>query len=170
MPTKTTKKPIAKTKRKVSEKVIASIKKANAVKIQKGSLGGRPTEYTSDMTKKGYEYLSNIGTEKGNKNELPTKAKLAKHLGIWRQRIDTWCSLHYEFADMVEELMQQQEDYLIQRGLTRKYSSSITRLILGKHGYKEQVEETIRVPSNEEDLDSLSDEQLDAIINEPNKR
>lgn len=80
--------------------------------------------------------------------KLPTKGGLARYLGISRETIYDWSSKYEEFSDIVEDLFAEQEDMLIQNGLTNKFNASITKVILTKHGYREGVDMT----TNDKDL------------------
>lgn len=120
--------------------------------------GGRPSEYTKDILKLVKEYLSECqdeeiqlvkqaNSEKGYemyenklKVNLPTIEGLAIYLGINRDTIYDWCTKHPEFSDMIDRLRMEQSNRLINNGLTGDYQPMIVKLLLGKHGYKEQSE------------------------------
>lgn len=106
--------------------------------------GGRPSDYEGKKTlKKSREYiLSCIDTYKlGKVREvnIPTAEGLAQFIGTTRKTLYEWANAHEEFRDMLDELNQEQSKRLINNGLSGHYNSNIAKLILAKHGYKEQI-------------------------------
>jgi hypothetical protein len=101
---------------------------------------GRPTDYTEELLQKARDYVSvAISDEK-----LPSIAGLAKHLGLSRSTIYDWASQEdkKEFSYILEDVLSTQEEELINKGLTGKYNSTITKLILTKHGYSDKADVT----------------------------
>jgi hypothetical protein len=112
---------------------------------------GRPTEYDQARVLAAQAYLSgckdthereldkedNPGRETFVVN-LPSVAGLAVYLGVARSTIYKWKDLHPEFSDILELILAEQEKRLLENGLAGTYAASITKLALGKHGYKDE--------------------------------
>lgn len=120
--------------------------------------GGRPKIYSKKIIVKIRVYLNSCkdediqkvkqeNEEKGYvmyenklKVNLPTIEGLAVFLHISRETIYAWSKDHKEFSDIIDELRQMQATALITNGLSGNYNSTIAKLILGKHGYRDAVE------------------------------
>jgi hypothetical protein len=113
--------------------------------------GGRPIEYNQGYTEKAEEYLLSCEDEeieKGSEDrpvyslkvKLPTKGGLAKYLGVARDTLYDWSSKYPEFSDIMESLSAEQEDKLINNGLSGDYNPTIAKVLLTKHGYVDKQE------------------------------
>ena len=152
--------------------------------IIKKNLGGRPTEYTPDIVARTREYIEmcedkDIQTlaginAKGTKIykstlkvNLPTIEGLALHLGISRETIYAWekDTEKEEFSDIIATLRAKQVKSLIDRGLSGHYNPTIAKVLLAKHGYREQTETDITSKGERifSSVKELSDEQLEHI-------
>ena len=100
---------------------------------------GRPTKYEKELIKKAKQYLLDYKKDEA----VPTIAGLALYLEIHRDSIYEYEKKYKEFSDISEIVRALQEKRLLTGGLLNKYSSIITRLMLAKHGYKEQQETKI---------------------------
>jgi hypothetical protein len=65
---------------------------------------------------------------------------LALHLGVARSTLHAWADTksdfyYEEFSDSLEQLKSVQASMLIQNGPKGEYNSTITKLLLTKHGY-----------------------------------
>ena len=111
---------------------------------------GRPTKYNQEILDKAQHYLDNFG-EYGD--IIPSIAGLALVLGLSRDTVYSWAKDENkrEFSDIVEGISQKQECVLIDNGLTGKFNASITKLMLGKHGYHDRPQQ--------------SDSQVQVIVN-----
>lgn len=69
---------------------------------------------------------------------VPTKGGLALALGINRDTVQEWSKIHPEFSVIVKELEAEQEDRLINNGLSGRYNSTVAKILLAKHGYREE--------------------------------
>lgn len=114
---------------------------------------GRPPEYSEDYLKKAEEYLLSCEDEeieKGTEDrpvyslkvKIPTKGGLAKYLGVARDTLYDWSSKYPEFSDIMESLSAEQEDKLINNGLSGDYNPTIAKVLLTKHGYREGTDVT----------------------------
>lgn len=118
---------------------------------------GRPTDYNEEILTKTREYISlcedsiedyqkSFGKtdtyERIVKVKLPSIEGLAVFLKVGRPTIYDWEQKHPEFSYILEELRAKQAEALLNNGLSGDYSPVIAKLILSKHGYKEQTDIT----------------------------
>ncbi len=122
--------------------------------------GGRPTKYDDKMLLKARDYIDSY--EPTEKHPIPMIASLAKHLGVAKSTVYLWAEddNKAEFSDVLEQIMEEQEQYLIAGGLTGVFNSAITKLGLTKHGYTDKVESKSTVTL---DVKSMTDEELEKI-------
>ncbi len=99
---------------------------------------GRPVEYNEEILKKAKKYIASC-KDKDKEVNIPTLEGLALYLKIHRDTIYAWRDDHEEFSDIVAEVMGEQGKRLINNGLAGKYNPTIAKLLLSKHGYKEQI-------------------------------
>lgn len=115
----------------------------------------RPTEYNEDVLTKAQAYLSECVDEPyqliksdGDKTtsfenkikvKLPTIEGLAVYIKVHRDTIYQWEKEHPKFSDILGELRHRQAEALINNGLSGDYNSTIAKVLLSKHGYKEEV-------------------------------
>lgn len=116
----------------------------------------RPSDYTPELVEKAREYVE-------KEHESPaflSVAGLAHYLGVARSTIYDWASQEdkKEFSDILENILTAQELFLTSGGLKGTYNSTITKLMLTKHGYSDKTDVTsdgkqlptpIYVPPNE---------------------
>lgn len=82
------------------------------------------------------------------KAKLPTRGGMARYLGVSRDTLYEWSKVHPQFSYIMEELGAEQEDRLINAGLSGDYNPTISKVLLTKHGYREGVDTT----TNDKDL------------------
>ena len=70
---------------------------------------------------------------------IPTAEGLALALDVSRDTLYDWAQKYPAFADILGKMNKEQAKRLIDNGLAGKYNATIAKLVLGKHGYKEQV-------------------------------
>lgn len=100
---------------------------------------GHPTDYKGEETiKLARKYIASC-KDKGKEVNLPTAAGLALALNVAKRTIYNWADEYPEFLHILDELNKSQENKLINNGLSGKYNANIAKLVLGKHGYKEQM-------------------------------
>jgi len=117
----------------------------------------RPTDYNNSILVRARKYLAQAEDEeqqqltglsvKGTelyKNKLrvnlPSIEGLALYLGIDRSTIYDWESQEDkgEFSNIIGELRAKQARELINKGLSGDYNPTIAKVLLSKHGYKEE--------------------------------
>lgn len=103
---------------------------------------GRPTEYGPEVLEKAREYaelpfpyLDEV---------LPSIEGLALYIGVSRSTIYAWKGQEgkEEFSDILERVSALQGKTLINKGLSGDFTSTITKVMLTKHGYREGLEQT----------------------------
>lgn len=100
----------------------------------------RPTKYSEEMLEKTEEYL-----ESGY-SVIPSVAGLAVYLGVVTKTLYNWSGEHEEFLHALEQLKDKQHEKLVDCGLVGEFNSTITKLILTKHGYSDRQESTVQGP------------------------
>ncbi len=114
---------------------------------------GHPTDFSKDMMKKAKAYLASCKDKRVFKRvgrryvsgldvRIPTRGGMAVALGVARDTLYEWAKVHKEFSDIMEELGSIQEGRLIENGLSGDYNSTIAKVLLTKHGYREGIEAT----------------------------
>lgn len=102
--------------------------------------GGRPSKLTPEAVEKSLDYLQNF--EKYG-DVVPSIVGLAVVLDVVESTLYNWdTEEHPEFLGMLSKIKSKQQQVLISKGLLGDFNSTITKLILAKHGYYERVEQT----------------------------
>jgi hypothetical protein len=112
----------------------------------------RPLEYNEDMITKARAYIAtcNDTVDEGGRItvSLPNKGGLAIALDVNRSTLYDWAKKYPEFSDIMDEVGAHQENRLINNSISGKYNSTIAKVLLTKHGYREGIDST----TNEKDL------------------
>jgi len=97
--------------------------------------GGRPSKFDLAFIPKAKKYL-----ERDYKKDevVPTVEGLALYLGILRENVYDYAKKNAEFRHTLEDCQQTQAKRLIAMGLMNKFNSSITKLLLSVHGYRDE--------------------------------
>lgn len=118
--------------------------------------GGRPTVYSAATLDQAREYLDQAKdsvefhtSDNGKFHStsvdvrLPTVEGLAVRLGVSRETLYAWArdAGKGEFSDIIERLRAEQAERLINQGLAGNYNATIAKLLLAKHGYKDERKE-----------------------------
>lgn len=98
---------------------------------------GRPSELAETLVK-AKEYL--YGGYEAVGEVIPSIAGLACYAEKSRGNIYAYGEQSEEFKDILEGIMRLQESKLLNSGLTGAFNSTITKLILTKHGYTDKQE------------------------------
>jgi len=104
--------------------------------------GGRPTDYSEKIPLLAEDYLAHY---EGLGEVLPSIEGLSEYLGVARSTIYEWAKdeKKKEFSDILEKVLAAQGKKLINSGLLGKFNSTITKVMLTKHGYRDQTETDI---------------------------
>lgn len=102
---------------------------------------GRPSKYTPEMIERSLDYLSEWDTEG---DIIPSIEGLALYTGLHRSTIYDWYGEEdkKEFSDIVEKVLVKQSKILQQKGLQGEFNSTITKLLLTKHGFSDKADIT----------------------------
>lgn len=75
---------------------------------------------------------------------IPSNVGLALYLRVSPQTLDNWADnpKHTAFLGILADIQATQQELLLNSGLTGEFNSTITKLVLGKHGYSEKSENT----------------------------
>ena len=114
---------------------------------------GRPSLYNQEILTKAEDYLENFYKYD---DLIPSLAGLACVLGVGKSTMHDWKGQHQEFSDMLERLMQVQEKFLLRGGLSGDMNSTISKLVLSKHGYSDKVDQTVDHTTKGEKIQSIS--------------
>jgi len=105
--------------------------------------GGRPTDYSDEICCKSRQYLRSF---EDYGDAIPSVAGLAVFLKVARSTIYEWAKDEekQEFSDIIQEILATQEKILLSKGLSGDFNATITKVILGKHGYTDKVEQEVK--------------------------
>lgn len=129
---------------------------------------GRPTKYGDEMLQRTKEYIASCEEEHevryrpklGDKGEIlnepyihynpkiPTIEGLAYELKVNKTTIYEWENAFEIFSNVIDELRNKQASQLVNKGLSGQYNSTIAKVLLTKHGYREGADLT----TNDRDL------------------
>ena len=98
---------------------------------------GRPTDYTREMVQLARNYLTDYAKQG---DMIPSVVGVAKYINRSRTCIYRWAGDENkkEFSDILENINEEQQQVLINKGLSSEFNSNITKLVLGKHGYHDK--------------------------------
>ena len=103
---------------------------------------GRPTLLTEELIQKTKNYL--IYDFENVDDVVPSVAGLAVYLGINKATLYEYVKIDSELGrelnDMLKAIQDKQEKMLLSGGLKSTFNSTITKLMLSKHGYSDKVE------------------------------
>ncbi len=98
---------------------------------------GRPTLYSEEVLKATIKYIESIPN---SKELIPTVEGLAVYLHTRRDNLYEWAKKNKDFSDTLETLLALQAQSLMNEGIKGRYNSTITKLLLHKHGYSDKQE------------------------------
>ena len=110
---------------------------------------GPVTTWRPEKTVEAEEYIISFldkqvdESEKYARQIVPSIAGLSVKIKVNRTTLYSWADDPATgFADILEKVKILQEQFLLNNGLNGVYNSTIAKLMLGKHGYKDQSEHT----------------------------
>lgn len=108
----------------------------------------RPTDYNEEILAKARAYRDNPLPEDEVVHSIEG---LSLSMGVNRSTIYDWISQDdkKEFSDIVGEILSKQGRKLINQGLRGAFNSSISKLMLTKHGYRDAVDTDITTKGKE---------------------
>ena len=118
--------------------------------------GGRPTSYSDDILAKTVHYIDNHDNKDFDYLDvIPSMAGLSLVLDVCVKTLYNWGEAHEDFLHMLEKLQKKQEKVLLSGGLSGSMNSTITKLVLSKHGYSDKVDQTIDHTTKGEAIQSI---------------
>lgn len=112
--------------------------------------GGRHSLLTEEMLGKASGYLATCQdhfSKDSKEVNLPSIEGLAVFLKVGTKTIYNWrdqeTDLGVRFLHIVNEVMSNQALRLINNGLSERYNNSIAKLILTKHGYRDESKQEV---------------------------
>jgi hypothetical protein len=103
---------------------------------------GRPTDYNAQTVPKAELYLEEcLEQAKDTKARvnLPSVEGLSLYLNTARGTLYVWRDQYEEFKDIFEKILAAQAKMLIDNGLGGSYNSTITKVMMTKHGYRDEA-------------------------------
>ena len=101
----------------------------------------RPTKWSKELEAQAYEYIKDYQV---HGHMIPSIEGLAMVLDLHRDTLYDWAKQDdKEFSDILKKILNAQEFWLVQNGLNNTFNSAITKLVLGKHGYHDKMEQDI---------------------------
>jgi len=101
----------------------------------------RPTKWNKEIEEKAIAYINDYQMYG---DMIPSIEGMAEHLGLHRDTLYDWAKQKDKgFSDILGRCMQVQAKTLVNNGLNNTFNSAITKLVLGKHGYHDKMEQDI---------------------------
>lgn len=106
---------------------------------------GRPTAYGPEVLESAREYLGFHMPYTGPDREVEyihTIEGLALHMNVGRRTLYTWIEEDdkLEFRHIFEKIMAKQGRSLVSGGISERFNSTITKVMMTKHGYRDSLE------------------------------
>lgn len=105
--------------------------------------GGRPTKYEGEVTLQKVEQFLAQCVDSLDANgktivNFPSTESLANFIDVSVDTLYEWAKVHPEFSEMFRRVMKEQAKRLLNSGLGGQYNANIAKLVLAKHGYREE--------------------------------
>jgi hypothetical protein len=110
---------------------------------------GRPSKYDKSFVKKTKDYIKTFEKDEA----VPTIEGLALYLGIPRNKVYEYGKVNEDFRGTVDIVVNLQAKKLISEGLKGNFNSSIVRLLLAVHGYRD--EQTMEIRADESQISKI---------------
>lgn len=100
----------------------------------------RPTHYNQEIAEEAWRYVEEYAS---HGHAVPSVVGLCSAINRSRSTIYQWAEdKGKEFADILAAINEKQELVTFNESLTGNYNASIAKLLLGKHGYHDKVDNT----------------------------
>jgi len=102
----------------------------------------RPSHYSDEIVRKASKYLE-VYEELGD--AVPSVAGLSLYMERARSTIYQWAAdpEKKEFADILDTINATQEKVALSKGLKGDFNANLVKLLLGKHGYHDKVDQQV---------------------------
>lgn len=127
-----------------------------------GNRGGGEIKYTPERVELAHNYLEDYDTIYNQ--AIPSVQGIAKVLKVAESTVYKWAgeSDKVELSEILSKLKSLQHETLVTKGLKGDFNSTITKLILTKHGYSDKQE----IKADINDYSALEGDELDRKIRE----
>jgi len=105
---------------------------------------GRPSTCTPAVCDEARWYMQ--GGWKLVGDVIPSIVGMACEVGIPETQVYEWARINDDFSQIIKGIKAEQQRVLLSGGASGKLNSTITKLLLGKHGYHEKVDSSITNP------------------------
>jgi len=106
---------------------------------------GRPTSWSKALEKKAWEYANGGWEAQGDRT--PSVVGLCGYINRSRRVIYQWAEdQNKQFLHILDAISEKQEAELLKNGLSGDFNSTITKLMLTKHGYHDKQDQTLAGP------------------------
>ena len=106
---------------------------------------GRRTTWSKALEKKAWEYANGGWEEQGDRT--PSVVGLCGYINRSKSIIYDWAKdKNKQFSDILSAINEKQEAELLKFGLSGDFNSTITKLMLTKHGYHDKQDQTLAGP------------------------
>lgn len=101
----------------------------------------RPTTYDQEIENKAWQYVESGWIELNHRT--PSVVGLCQYINRSKSIIYDWAKdPEKELSDILEAIAEKQEAELLNNGLSGDFNSTITKLMLTKHGYHDKQDNT----------------------------
>ena len=106
---------------------------------------GRPSKYTEEILDKCQEYLDTYEQEG---DVIPSHIGMFLFINVGKTTAYNWSDQSSDvyqpaFRDILAKGMDMQHQVLINKGHKNEHNAAITKLVLGKHGYHDKVDQDV---------------------------
>jgi len=99
----------------------------------------RPTTWSKELEEKAWEYINGGWQDAGDK--VPMVVGLCSYIERSKAIIYDWATQpDKQFSDIVKAIGEKQEEVLFNKSLIGEYNSTMSKLMLTKHGYSDKVD------------------------------
>lgn len=104
--------------------------------------GGRPTEWTPEVEAVALDYIKNYHQYEGH--AFPSVVGLCQVINRSRSTVYKWAADEIgQFSDILAAINEAQELVILNRSITNDFNATISKLVLGKHGYHDKADTTV---------------------------
>lgn len=125
-------------------------------------VNGRPVEHTQEIEDIAWDYIETFNSKHGQ--VIPSVVGLCKVINRARSTLYKWAEEEDKnFSDIIDKIMESQQIELVNNGLKGDFNSTITKLMLTKHGLsdRQDIEVIDRTPPTPDKRKSRIQELLD---------
>jgi hypothetical protein len=107
-----------------------------------GQVFGRPSKYDESYLDEIIEYVKDCAGDE--KYPLPTAEGFAVRIGVNKTTLYEWAKVYEDFSNALGFLKSKQCIELVNGGLSNRFNSTITKLMLSNnHGYSDKIEHDV---------------------------